>query len=219
MATHQDTHSEREPMDPQMEMGENMAPEGMDDQVPSGPIKEELIMRWVGPNRPFKKRDREFYTTVGLITFLVCLILFFANQFLPIALVISIAFVSYVLASVPPENVENVISNFGIHSGKFFAYYEEMGRFWFTRRFRQHVLHIEVNKFPFRMLMIVPDDQRKEVEELLSQILLNQEPEPGFLDTAAEWLQEKFPLDKDDKARIEEKKRERAARQVEAQES
>ncbi|HKY74256.1 MAG TPA: hypothetical protein VJ246_03025, partial [Patescibacteria group bacterium] len=69
---------------------------------PPKPVKEETLFEWESPERPFKKRDREYYTTIGIIVFLLSIILFFAGQFLPIAVVVAFAFLSYTLASVPP---------------------------------------------------------------------------------------------------------------------
>lgn len=56
------------------------------------PQPEELIFEWRSSARPFKKRNKRYYVTIALIVFLISLILFFAGQFLPIAVVVAVAF-------------------------------------------------------------------------------------------------------------------------------
>ena len=40
------------------------------------PQPETLILEWQAPVRPFKKRNRQYYTTIAILVFLVSLILF-----------------------------------------------------------------------------------------------------------------------------------------------
>ena len=158
---------------------------------------EKDLLSWSAPNRPFKKRNKEYYSTIAMIVILVSLILFFAGQFLPIAVVISIAFVSYVLASVPPEKASHRITTYGIHTDQQFHYWEEMGRFWFTSKFGQEMMHVEVAKFPGQITMLLGDQSKEPLKKLLMKYLIHETPLPSFLDKAADWMQEKIPLDRD----------------------
>jgi hypothetical protein len=171
---------------------------GLSGQLPpQQPIKEETLLSWSAPERPFKKRDREYYTTIGIIVFLVSIILFFAGQFLPIAVVVSFAFLSYVLASVPPSTVTHAITNKGLRTGEKLYGWENLGRFWFTTRFGQDVLNIEHNHAILTRLIIMMGDQDKEaVTQLLEQYLVHETPKPTWLDNSSAWLQKKFPLEK-----------------------
>lgn len=157
---------------------------------------EKDLLKWSSPNRPFKKRNKEYYTTIAMIVVLVSLILFFAGQFLPIAVVISIAFVSYVLASVPPEKAHHRITTYGIHTDQQFHYWEEMGRFWFTSKFGQEMLHVEVAKFPGTITLLLENQDKESLKKLLMKYLIHETPLPSFLDKAADWMQEKIPLDR-----------------------
>lgn len=183
---------------PQAQMPASQPPE--DTQVPTPPpqpVKEEVLLVWEAPERPFKKRDREYYTTIGIIVFLVSIILFFAGQFLPIAVVVSFAFLSYVLASVPPEKVKHQITNKGIRSGEKLYTWNDLGRFWFTTRFQQPILNIEHNHAIITKLILLLGDEKKEtVSQILEQYLVQETPTPTWWDNAAVWLQEKFPLEK-----------------------
>lgn len=159
------------------------------------PVTEETVLTWSAPNRPFKKRNKQFYTTVAIIVFLVSLILFFAGQFLPIAVVISVAFLAYVLSSVPPQEANYRITTFGIRVENNLYYWEELGRFWFDERYQQKMAHIEVARFPGRITLMLGEVQEEDLDELLSEVLPKEKPADTFFDSSAKWLQEKIPLD------------------------
>lgn len=167
---------------------------------------EEEFMVWTAPNRPFKRRNREFFTTVALIVILVSLILFFANQFLLIAVVMSLGFLAYVLSSVPPEMVENKLTSYGIYSGTHSQYWFEMGRFWFAKKYDHLILHIETVNFPYRMMLLLDESQKTQVEKIMNKYLLQEVPKPTSFDKAADWLSEKVPLDREEKIRPQVKK-------------
>lgn len=178
-------------------------------QAPEAPKKENdhdrneerLVLEWVAPSRPFKKRDREYYTTIGIIVFLLTLILFFAGQFLLIAVLISLAFVSYVLASVPPEPIHNMITTFGIRTGDQIFYWEELGRFWFSEKYKSDVLHVETARaFPAQLMLLLGDKTKEEVKTAMLKHTVFEKPAATWLDNAAKWMQEKFPLEKDETA-------------------
>ena len=169
------------------------------DFFPQKPDPEEIIFSWDAPNRPFKKRNKEFFTTVFLIVVLVSLILFFANQFLPIAVVLALGFLTYVLASVPPEQVENKITTYGIYSGQHMCSWFDMGRYWFTKKYKHVILNIETTKFPFRMILLLDESMQSQVNKIMDNYLVQETPAPSMFDKAADWIQEKVPMDREEK--------------------
>lgn len=159
--------------------------------------EERLLIEWVAASRPFKKRDREYYTTIAIIVFLVSLILFFAGQFLFIAVVISLAFVAYVLASVAPDQIHNMITTFGIHTGDQLFYWEELGRFWFSEKFGSSLMHVETARaFPAQLILVLPKEDLEKMKEVMLKYSIFEKPQPTWLDKAATWMQEKFPLER-----------------------
>lgn len=159
------------------------------------PRPKKTIMSWRAPTRPFKKRDSHYYFTIVAIVVLISLILFFAGQFLSIAVVISVGFLAYVLSSVAPQDVDYEISTYGIKIADELYYWEEMGRFWFEAKYDQELLTIEVVRFPGRLIILFKPEQKEEIEDLLSEVLLKEKPADTFYDKAANWLKEKIPLD------------------------
>ena len=160
--------------------------------------EERVVLSWEAASRPFKKRDREYYTTIAVIVFLLVLILFFAGQFLLIAVLISLAFVSYVLASVPPDHIRNTITTFGIRTGDQLYYWEELGRFWFSEKYKSTLLHVETARsFPAQLILVLGEEDQKEVKAAMLKYKVFETPRPTWLDKAAKWMQEKFPLEKE----------------------
>ncbi len=159
------------------------------------PIPKKTITSWRAPSRPFKKRNRQYYTTVIAIVFLVSLILFFAGQFLPIAVVVSVGFLAYVLSSVPPHNVNIEINTYGIEIEDLLYYWEEMGRFWIEKKMDQETITIEIARFPGRILLMFDENQKDDLKGILSEVLLEEKPAETFYEKAAKWLQEKIPLE------------------------
>jgi hypothetical protein len=176
-------------------------PPGYDDYypdfLPPPPPKEEVIYQWEAPSRPFKPHNRQYYTTVGTIVLLVSLILFFAGQFLPIAVVLAVAFLTYVMSSIPPQEVTNAFTTFGIRIGDQLFFWEEASNFWFKEKFGQEVLHIDVLRFPNRLTLLVGDADKELIRDFLSLTMIEQEPAPTYYERAANWLQKKIPLDID----------------------
>lgn len=165
--------------------------------MPPPPIQEELIYEWEAPSRPFKPHKRQYYTTVGTIVLLISLILFFAGQFLPIAVVIAVAFLTYVMTSIPPGNVTNTTTTFGIRIGDQLYFWEELGRFWFKKKYDEEVLYIEAFRFPNRLTLLLGKADKALIRDILSLALLEGEPAPTYYERAADWLQKKIPLDLD----------------------
>ena len=162
------------------------------------PIPEETLVEWDAPARPFKKRKRQFFSTIIIIAILVSLILFFAGQVLPVAVVISIVFLVYVTAVIPPQEAHYKLTNYGIYVEKEAFSWLVMGRFWFDDKAGQRVLEIELYKFPGRLTFVLIEGKtprEKDLEAVLSEVLIKEKPELTTYEKAADWLKEKVPLE------------------------
>jgi hypothetical protein len=152
----------------------------------------------VAPARPFKKHNRQFFSTIIVIAILISLILFFAGQVLPVAVVISVVFLVYVTAVIPPQDVKYKLTNYGIYIEKEAFAWLSMGRFWFDNKSNQRVLEIELYKFPGRLTFVLIDGQtprEQDLEAVLSEILLKEKPELTTYEKVANWLKDKIPLE------------------------
>jgi len=162
---------------------------------PTGPQPEQLVLEWKAPSRPFKKRHRRYYMTIATIVLLISLILFFSGQFLPIAVVIAVAFMAYVLSFVPPELVLNQLTTYGIRNDNTLYNWENMGRFWSETKLEQRIIHVELTRFPNQLTLLLGDQDEQEVVEIMSSVLLYERPPLTTFDKVSQWLQEKIPLD------------------------
>ncbi len=160
------------------------------------PLPEQNILVWRALSRPFKKRNKKYYSTVAIIALLISLILAFAGQLAAIAVVIAVSFLAYTLSVIPPQDVTYKITTWGVWvEGKLY-YWEELGRFWFTEKFDHQLLNIECARFPNRLTLLLNEKQNKEeLKMILQEVLLNQKPELTFYEKMAQLLQEKIPLD------------------------
>lgn len=161
------------------------------------PSPEEVLYEWTSNERAFKPRRKQQFATISSIVALLSLILFFANQFLPIGVVIALGFLWYVYATTPPTLVKHQLSTYGYRIEDRLYYWEEMGRFWFTEKYGERILHAEVSRFPFHLTMLVGDASEKSLRLIMSNVLLEGEPEKTFVEKAGQWLQEKIPIDVD----------------------
>jgi len=161
--------------------------------VPS-PVKELLV--WKAPTRPFKKRNREYFSTIAAIVFLLAVILLFIKEWLLIAVVIALMFVSYVLATVPPEEVVHKITNRGVVTGEKTYKWDWLARFWFTKKWDCEILHVETKLvFPRQLQLILKGKTKEGVKKIVEKYLLFEKPRKTAMDKAARWLQKKVPLE------------------------
>jgi len=169
-------------------------PEETLEVIPSKELK--IFYSWKAPIRPFKRRDREFWTTVLAIVFLVGLILFFVKEWFLIAAIISLTFVYYVLSTVEPEEGEFRITNRGlVYAGQTYLW-ENISQFWLTEKYGQRIINFEIKLgLPGRLTILVGQGEEKRIKEFLLKYLVEEEVPPNFLDKAADWLGKKVPLE------------------------
>jgi hypothetical protein len=159
-------------------------------------VTEKELFSWKAPSRPFKKRDREFWVTVGAIAFIGGIILFLIEGVMPVILIISIVFLYYVMSTVEPEMVTYAITNLGVKFADKRTDWDYLTRFWFTKRMDTSLLVFEMTSLPGRLeLVIDPKDQDK-LKEVLADYVVNEEAPPSQLDKAANYLADKLPLKK-----------------------
>jgi len=158
--------------------------------------KSEVYLSWSSPSRLFKKRNAEFYKTIGAIVFLLTIILVFASEFVLVLAMLSIVFLIYVLSTVPPENADHKITNLGIESAGHYYRWEELSEFWFDSQWGQMLLVLNPLIGP-RIVILCSDEKKEKVRELLSKhIPFRETPDRTWVDNASSWLSAKIPLER-----------------------
>ncbi len=160
-------------------------------------VELETLLAWKSPARPFKRRDRDYFTTIGAIVFLLAVILLFLKEWLLIAVIIALMFVAYILSSVPPEEVEHQITTRGVMTGNRNYDWEDLSKFWFSERWKQGILHVETKlRFPGQLIILLGGTSQEELKKTLGKYLTFDQPESTWMDNAANWLSKKVPLEK-----------------------
>ncbi len=153
------------------------------------------LLEWQSAARPFKERDREVFWTAGAIVALISVILFFVKEFLLIAVILSLYFVFWVLNTVAPEKVSHKITSLGMESGGQIYKWENLGRFWFSKKWGNNILNVETKKGLSGRLLMLLGPEKEKVKKILSNNLTFEKPEKTWLNGTSEWLQKKVPLE------------------------
>jgi hypothetical protein len=154
-------------------------------------------LEWTAPGRPFKKRSKQFYLTALLIMLLVEVILFLFSQYLLMVVVISLVFVGFVLASVPPKDFHYRISSEGIRIEDGFFIWRELYDFYFKNRDGVKTLHLGTHAFlPGELIVTLGSmDEEKVKNALLPYFPYPEYVKPTFVEKSADWLTKNFPLE------------------------
>ncbi len=157
---------------------------------------EKILVEWTAPSRPYKKRNREYYTTIASITFLLAVILLLMKEFLLIGVIIALAFLAYVLASIPPENITHQLTTKGIRTDNKLFPWDQLLYFWTTKKWKFEIINIKTKQpIPGYLLLIIDPPQKETILKIITQHLTHEKPDNSFVDRASTWLQKKFPLE------------------------
>ncbi|MEK7450973.1 MAG: hypothetical protein AAB662_03500 [Patescibacteria group bacterium] len=156
------------------------------------------LLSWTAPGRPFRKKGRQFYLTSLLIMLLIEIILFLFSQYLLMLVVVSLVFVSFALATVPPRDFNYRISSEGITIEDHFFLWQELYDFYFKKREGVEVLHVRTHSMiPGELIITLGTVDKEHVKSVLLPYLPYREIiRPSFMEKSADWLARNFPLEK-----------------------
>lgn len=156
------------------------------------------LLEWEAPSRPFRKKDRSYYTTIGIIVTLLVLIALLAREFLLILVLLSLTFVTYVLAFVPPHDIKFKISTQGVTIGDQFYFWHVLDSFWFKEKEGKKVLFIQTHlNFPKQLMLVLDShDHEEEIKATVARFLpFHEIPQTTILERWADGLQKHFPME------------------------
>jgi hypothetical protein len=159
----------------------------------------ETILEWTAPGRPFKRKSRQYYLTSILIVVLVEIILFLFSQYMLMLVVLSLLFVAFSLATVPPSDFKYRISSEGITIEDHFFLWQELYDFYFKKREGVDVVHVRTHSFiPGELTLTLGSTDREHVKSALLPYLPYRElVKPTFMEKSGDWLSKNFPLEKE----------------------
>jgi len=167
-------------------------------EVEENILEEKVLVSWEVAARPFKRKDKSFFTTIAIIVFLISLILIFIGEWFLIAAILSLTFLVYVLSTVEPEKIKNEITNLGVRNGERLYKWKQLKEFWFDDKYGHRVLIMETDIKPFSLLVMLLNGVGEEkVKKILSEkIKYRTVVEKNSLDRASEWLSDKIKLER-----------------------
>lgn len=170
--------------------------------TPSGPQKHLennviTVLEWSAPGRPFKKRGKQYFLTALLIMLLVEIILFLFSEYLLMMVVLSLVFVAFALAIVPPRDFHYRISSEGITIEDRFFLWKELYDFYFTKKDGYEAVHIRTEAYiPGELILTLGNEPEEKIKKaLLPYLSFREYVKPTFMDKAADWLSKNFPLE------------------------
>lgn len=160
-----------------------------------------LLLDWRAPGRPFKKRGREFYLSVILLTFFIEFILFLVSQYELMLVVLAVVFLGIVLSVVPPKDFYYRVSTEGITMEDHFYLWNELYDFYFKKIGGMDTLFIRTHALlPGELHIPLGKMSSDEVRKALVRFLPYRElVRPTFMEKSADWLTRTFPLEKPQK--------------------
>ena len=156
------------------------------------------LLSWSAPGRPYRPKSRQFFLSVILIVLFFEVILFLFSQYELMVVLITLAFLSVVLSTVPPHNFHYKITTEGIKVEDYFYIWGELYDFYFKRVEGQDILIVRTQDFlPGELKISLGEISREHVRKVLVNYLPYREyVHPTFMERSADWLAHNFPLEK-----------------------
>jgi len=160
-------------------------------------MEEPAPLEWTAPGRPFQKRTKQFYLTALLIMLLIEIILFLFSQYLLMVVVVSLVFVGFALATVPPKDFHYRVSTEGIMIEDRFFLWKELYDFYFKKVDGVETVHVRtVAYLPGELILTLGNVDKEEVKKALFPYLPFREyVKPTFMEKSGDWLSKNFPLE------------------------
>ncbi len=155
------------------------------------------LLSWQAPARPYRRKDRSYYTTIMIIVVLLTLISFLINEMLLIGAILAVAFITFVLAYVQPESIPYKVSTQGVTIGDHFYLWEVLDSFWFADKDGYRLIHIWTHlRFPGELILMPGDLNEDAVKEIIARFIpFHEIPPKTMFDRWAESIQKHFPLE------------------------
>lgn len=159
------------------------------------------LLAWTAPGRPFRKRGKEYFGSIVLIALLLSIIAFLFSEYMLILVILSLAFVAFALATVPPHDFHYRISTEGITIEDHSFLWQELYDFYFKKYENVDTVHIRTRAYiPGELTITLGSVDREHVKSVLLPFLPFRElVKPTFMEKSGDWLSKNFPLEKQPK--------------------
>jgi hypothetical protein len=156
---------------------------------------ERELVTWTAPARPFKRRDKRFYTTVFAIAGIISLVMFLAEGIMPVILIVALVFLYYILSTVPPENIEYKITSKGLKVAGKPTEWPNLTRFCFGDRGGE-ILIFETLLIPGRIEIMIDPNIKDDLKREISVYIPYEDIPATGLDRVTDWVSKRLPGNK-----------------------
>jgi hypothetical protein len=136
--------------------------------------------------------------TFMVIGVVVALLLAAMQEFWLIAVIASIAFLSYVLRVTPPEKVKHEITTHGVRFATEFFGWNELEKYYFGVDGSDDILVVDTKEvLPGRLFFIINSADKDKISELFSKhVHFMEKPPEGFMEKTYSSVLDKFSFDR-----------------------
>lgn len=161
---------------------------------------EKVLFEWEAPERAYQKRNKDFWITAVATLILVSVLLIFIKEYFLILSLVSVLFLYYVLATVPPRRITNKITNRGIYFGDLRYSWNDLENFHFkTTLSYNQILFGTMLRFPRQVAMVIDSTDQEKIKAIVLKKIPYLESSPMFVDKVTKWFADRLPLEKREK--------------------
>jgi len=158
-------------------------------------LSEKVLLEFEAYDRPHKVWTKEFYSSVIVIAFLVSVILYFIEGFMPVVVIWALVFMLWAMARTEPKMTKTAVTNWGLKSFEKTYRFEEMTNYWFETKWGTRLMRINLNGIPWHLVVVIDSKKEDEIKKIMAERVVYLEPEKTWLDRAIKWMGEKLPLE------------------------
>jgi len=173
----------------------NKADKNYEEETTDSPVQRKVLLEWEANTRPYRRLEKEVFSTILAGAFLLGVILFFIEGAIPVIALASLIFLLYVMGTIPPGKVKHAMTSWGMESEDKVWVWEAMSRFWIQGKDSNRMLVIELmGNLSKHIRFMLGDVDEKKLKVLLLSRLVEDQPKPNWLDKASRWVEKKVRL-------------------------
>jgi hypothetical protein len=154
-----------------------------------------ILLEWSAPERPFHRLNKQVFSTILSLAFLVGVILFFIEGTMPVITLIAIIFFFYILGTIPPRMITHRLTNWGVETEGHRWPWDIMTRYWIEGQENSRMIVIElIAGFPRHLRLLLGEQKEDKIKTLLEKYLIYDRPQANWLEKLETWLKTKINL-------------------------
>ncbi|MCA9385387.1 hypothetical protein KC717_01930 [Candidatus Dojkabacteria bacterium] len=134
------------------------------------PIKE--LYAWEAPDRITLVKSKAWYTTLATTAGVVIFIALLIENFFLIPAILAIIFLIYVMNTVPPKNIRNIITNKGVQIDSEFYLWKDIECFWVSEREGEMIINVELTDYKGRIMLLLG---KGDINSILTEMIKHED--------------------------------------------